>query len=67
MSGFALTCWLLSNCCQHTEDSVTNTLKMYDLCRDTANKNDKAHCIHGQCKLTLTEINKRQGWTFMIS
>lgn len=45
-SASALTCWLSSNCCQHTTDLVTNPLKMYDLRRAPARKNDQAHYVH---------------------
>lgn len=58
-SGSALTYWLLSNRCWRTTDSVTNFLKMYDLHRAMARKNDQAHYMHSQYKPTLIEINER--------
>lgn len=54
VSGSALTCWSLSNCCQYITDSVTNTLKINDLRRAAANKNDQAHCKHGHINTNKT-------------
>lgn len=58
-SGSALTCWLPRNRCRHTTDSVTNPLKMDDLRRVTARKNDQAHYMHAQYK-PYTDRNKRE-------
>lgn len=58
-SGSALTFWLLSNRCS---DSVTDSLKMHNLCRVPASKNDQAHYMHALHQHTLTDINERHCW-----
>lgn len=62
----ALTCWLLSNCCRHTTDLVTNSLKMYDLDRAAAKKNDQAHYMHVQYKPTSTKTRDSGRYTGVL-
>lgn len=54
-SGTVLTHCLLNNGCS---DSITDSLKMYDLCGVSARKNDQAYYKEAQYKPTFSELKQ---------